>query len=76
MNTQSRKDRLIEYILNLQDNNLLDKFESLLPKKQDWANELSEQQRQGIIDAKKQIQEGKTLSSDEVWSRFNAKFRQ
>ena len=75
MSTQERKDRLIQFIRNLSDPRLLERFEAMLPADTDWADSLTEEEKKGIKLAQQQVKEGKTKTSQEVWSQFDASFR-
>ncbi|MEM6273031.1 MAG: hypothetical protein AAF998_26695 [Bacteroidota bacterium] len=74
MSTQERKDRLIQYIQELSDPNLLERFEMIIAPSNDWAAELTEGKK-GIKLAQEQIRNGQTHTSEKVWERFNATFR-
>ncbi len=75
MSTQERKDRLIHYIQNLSDPNLLERFEMIIASSNDWADDLSEEEKEGIRLAQNQIRNGQTHTSEEVWKKFNAAVR-
>ena len=76
MDIQGRKDHLIELILKVQDSQLLSKIEALFSSRIDWANDLTEEQKKGIIEARARVKAGQYFSSEEVWNTFDAKFKQ
>jgi len=75
MSTKERKDRLIQYIRNLSDPAQLEKIERIIAASDDWADELTEGEKEGIKQAQDQIRNGQTHTSDQVWKKFNATIR-
>ena len=76
MDIQARKDHLIELIMKVQDSQFLGKVEALFSAKTDWADELTEEQRRGILEARERVNSGDYLSSTEVWNAFDKRFKQ
>lgn len=74
MDTQARKDKLIKYIQNLSDPKLLERFEAMIDQRDDWADRLSPNERNGILEAQEQVRYGNTLDSDQVWKKFDQQF--
>jgi hypothetical protein len=74
MSIQEKKTKLIQSILMIDDEELLERINLLIGEPEDWALNLSQVQRDGILAARKSIDDGKGLSDEDVWAEFDRHF--
>lgn len=65
MDLQAKKLQLIEWLLGLQDEQMLRRIENLKSGK-DWWDELRESDKKSIEEGLKDLEEGRVLTSDQV----------
>jgi len=73
MKQEAIKLELIEWLAKLNDSDTiqyLKKIKDAGTKNQDWWNDLPDQQKKGILRGLKDIDEGRTVSHDEVKARY------
>ncbi|NBC83512.1 MAG: hypothetical protein GVY19_09030 [Bacteroidetes bacterium] len=74
MGHEAIKLELIEWLTKLDDQETIEYFKIVKDSKssdQDWWNDLGEVEKQGIERGLRDISEGKTISHDEIKSRYD-----
>jgi hypothetical protein len=78
MTIDSRKEKLIQNILQTSDESLIEKLEKMFSSfkgSKDWALDLSEAQREGIRAAQREMDNGDGIPDEQVWAEFSQRFR-
>lgn len=70
MDLQSRKQKLIEWILQVQDASILKQLESISEGDRDWWDDLSEPEKDSIQRGLDQADKGQLKSHEEVMKRY------
>lgn len=73
MGQEAIKLELIEWLTKLDDNETIEYLKIVKDSKStsnDWWNDLTENQKRGIIRGLKDIEQGKTISHDEIKNRY------
>lgn len=75
MKSEAAKLELIEWLTKINDKSLLDSL--LLLKKSsesfDWADSLTENQRNLLSEGLEDIRKGRTVSNEKVWAKYGRK---
>ena len=75
MKTDALKLELIEWLSRTSDEGLLKAIQHFKNSnaKMDWANQLTDEQRQAIQQGLDDIKNGKTVSREKVWAKYGRK---
>ena len=74
MGLQARKLDIIEWLLHLQDANVLKQIEILRKSEADWWDEISERERKAIDEGLDEIVKGKVVTHTEVMRKVKRRF--
>ncbi len=74
MNLETRKINLINWISTLQDEKTLEKMEKIQEERNDWWDNLNEEDKSAITDGISQLDSGKYMTRSQVRSRINERF--
>ena len=71
---RQKKLELIQWLLQLRDENLIAKVQNLRSEERDWWDEISEEERQAIEEGIAQANRGELVPHEEVRKKMSAKF--
>lgn len=70
MKLETRKIGLINWLSQLQDEETINKLESLRDEKQDWWNTISDEERAQIEEGLSQANKGEVIPHDKVMEKY------
>ncbi len=70
MKMETRKIGLINWLSQLQDEETINKLESLRDEKQDWWNTISDEERAQIEEGLSQANKGEVIPHDKVMEKY------
>jgi hypothetical protein len=74
MDIQATKLDLIQWLLELSDENLIAKIQNLRNAETDWWDEIGEEEKEAINEGISQADRGELISHEEARKKINSKF--